>query len=143
MIGGCKNSNGQEPKITEKSSCPENCSIEYKDSTAEDVEQNMVADSSKENVVVYLEAYLDGNVKGYAGDKLLFDEKVETEESLGTTGKYFTYNYSEDSTLPKLKVELSNECIEFDINKKYKLIYVSYYQGKWNIIYSNVYPTYE
>ena len=103
----------------------------------------MVADKSKNNVVVFLEAYLDGVVKGYVDNKLIFNESIVTDESLGTTEKYFTYNYSKDNLLPKLKVEIDNDCLEFEIKKDYKLIYLSYYQERWDIIYSNVYPTYE
>lgn len=143
LLGGCKSSNGQDNKPTKESLCSKNISIKYHKVSKNDIEQDMVADKSKQNVVVFLEDYFDGIVKGYVNNELIFNENAVTDESLGTTEKYFTYNYSKDSKLPKLKIEIDSGCLEFDIKKGYKLIYLSYYKEKWDIIYSNVYPTYE
>ena len=139
LLGGCKSLTGQN----DESNCSKNITIQYHKASKKDVKEDMVADKSKNNVVVFLEAYFDGVVKGYVDNKLIFNESIVTDESLGTTEKYFPYNYSKDNLLPKLKVEIDNDCLEFEIKKDYKLIYLSYYQERWDIIYSNVYPTYE
>ena len=139
LIYGCKTSN----KSIVSSPCNDNISVKYHKVTKEDVKEGMVADKKQESVVVFFEDYYNGNVKAYANKELVFDEVIETDESLGTTEKHFTYNYSKDKSLPKLKVISENNCVEMSINKDYKLIYVYYYKDKWDIIYSNVYPTYE
>lgn len=139
LFGECKSSSGQNNELN----CSKNITIQYYKTSKKDIKENMVADKSKNNVVVFLEAYFDGIVKGYAGNKLIFNESIITDESLGTTEKYFTYNYSKDNLPPKLIVNIDDDCLEFEIKKNYKLIYLSYFKEKWNIIYSNVYPTYE
>ncbi len=143
LFSGCKSSKEQENNPTIESNCSKNVSIQYRKASEEAKKQDMVADKSKNNVVVFFEAYFDGIVKGYVNDELIFKENIVTDESLGTTEKYFTYDYSKDDVLPKLKVQTNNGCVEFDIKKDYKLIYLSFYEEKWDIIYSNVYPTYE
>ena len=139
LFGGCKSSTGQN----DRSNCSKNITIQYHTVSKEDIKQGMVVDKSENNVVVFLEAYFDGVVKGYARNELIFNENIVTDESLGTTGKYITYDYSDDNLLPKLRVEIDGDCLEFEIKKEYKLIFLSHYQEEWDIIYSNVYPTYE
>ena len=143
LLSGCKSSNIKENNPSKESLCSKNISIHYHKVSKEAIKQDMVADKSKDNVVVFLEAYFDGIVKGYINDKLIFNEDIVTDESLGTTKKYFTYDYSENDVLPKLKIQTKNSCIEFDIKKDYKLIYLYSYKEKWEITYSNIYPTYE
>ncbi|NOJ75343.1 hypothetical protein [Empedobacter stercoris] len=120
--------------------CSKNVFVKYRKSSKNHM---MVADKSKQTITVFLESYLSGNVQGYIGDELIFSDNVVTEESLGTTGKYFTYDYSKNSSLAKIKILTEDDCLEINIEKKYKLVYIYNYEGKWDVIYSNIYPTYE
>lgn len=129
LIFGCKSN-----KIT----------IKYdEESRYEDIDKKMIVDKSKESVTVFLESYFKGLVKGYIGNELVFNEKIETEESLGTTNEYFFYDYSRNKKTPKIKIKSDDNIAEIKIKKDYKLIYVYKHNDKWEIIYSNVYPTYE
>ena len=121
-----------------------NITIKYdEESRYEDINKEMIADKSKDNVIVYLEDYFNGEVKGYIGNKLIFNKKIETEESLGTTEENFFYNYANDTKLPKIKIESDMETAIIEIEKDYKIIYVYKHKNKWEIIYSNIYATYE
>lgn len=122
--------------------CSKNVSIQYRKSS-KDTNAQMIADKSKQTITVFLESHLNGKVQGYIGNKLIFSENVVTEESLGTTGKSFIYDYSNDSVLQKIKIHTESDCLEIKIEKRYKLVYIYNYDGKWDVIYSNVYPTYE
>ena len=118
--------------------------IKYdEESRYEDIDKEMIADKTKERVQVFLEDYFNGEVKGYIGSELVFNKKIETEESIGTTEESFFYDYSNDKKLPDIMIEADNESIEIKIIRDYKLIFVYKYKNKWDIIYSNVYPTYE
>lgn len=125
------------------STCGDSISVKYNKETRNDYNEGMIVRDNKESVIIYFEDFFNGYVKAYSDNKLLFNEKIETEESLGTTGKYFTYNYSKDKSIPVLNIFFEENCVEFSINKKFNLIYIYYYNDNWDIIYSNVYPTYE
>ncbi len=118
--------------------------IKYDDeSRYEDIDKKMIADKSKESVTIFFENFFNGQVKGFIGNELVFDKNIETEESLGTTNEYFFYDYSRNQKLPKIRIENEDEIAEIEINNDYKLIYVYKHNDNWEIIYSNVYPTYE
>jgi hypothetical protein len=118
--------------------------IKYDDeSRYEDIDKKMIADKSKESVTIFFENFFNGQVKGFIGNELMFDKNIETEESLGTTNEYFFYDYSRNQKLPKIRIENEDEIAEIEINNDYKLIYVYKHNDNWEIIYSNVYPTYE
>lgn len=125
--------------------CKQNkVTIKYDDeSRYEDIDKTMIADKSKESVTIFLESYFNGQVKGFIGDEIVFNKKIETEESLGTTNEYFFYDYSRNQKLPRIRIENEDEIAEIEINNDYKLIYVYKHNDNWEIIYSNVYPTYE
>jgi len=126
-------------------SCKSNkITIKYdKENRYEELDKSMVADKSKEYVIVFLEDYFNGEVKGYVGDELVFNEKIETEESIGTTLRTFIYDYSKNKKLPIIKIETEGKSVDIDIFRNYKLIYIYMEDDKWEIIYSNVYATYE
>jgi hypothetical protein len=118
--------------------------LKYDDeSRYENIDKKMIADKSKESVVIFLEDYFNGQVKGFIGDELVFDKNIKTEESLGTTSESFFYDYSGIQKLPNIKIESGKEIAEIEINIDYRLIYVYKHNENWEIIYSNVYPTYE
>lgn len=126
-----------------KGDCSKNTSIKYRKIPKSPKEQKLVADKSKQTITVFLESYFSGNVLGYIGNELIFSDNVITEESLGTTEKYFIYDYSKANSLAKIKILTENDCLEINIEKKYKLVYIYFYKGKWDVVYSNIYPTYE
>ena len=123
--------------------CSKNVFIQYRKTSKSSKNQTMIADKSKKTITVFLESYFRGNVQGFIEDELFFSDNVVTEESLGTTGKYFIYDYSKNSSLPKIKILTEDDCLEINIEKKYKIVYIYNYEGKWDVIYSNIYPTYE
>ncbi|MGB3452683.1 MAG: hypothetical protein WBA59_02515 [Moheibacter sp.] len=122
--------------------CSKNVFVQYH-KNSKGIKNQVTADNSKQTVTIFIESYFNGNVHGYIGDELVFNENVVTEESLGTTGKYFIYDYSKDSSLHKIKILTEDDCLEIGIEKKYKLVYIYNYKRKWDVIYSNVYSTYE
>ena len=67
----------------------------------------------------------NNKVKGYINGELVFDETVITDDASGISGQYFGYNYSNDDSLPTVKVDIEGiGCFEVKVLKKYKLIYV-------------------
>lgn len=134
------NINGKD--YNSDSDCSKNVFIQYRKPN-KNITNQMIANKSNQTITVFLESYFNGIIQGYIGEKMIFNENVVTEESLGTTGKYFIYDYSKDSDLATIKILTENDCLEINVKKKYKLVYIYNYEGKWDVIYSNVYPTYE
>ena len=131
-----------QPNGADLSSCKTDYNVKFQN-IAETVDKEMVADQKLENVVVFFEDYFNDTAKASIKGKNVFQEIINTEESLGTTGKHFSYNYSNDSEVSDIRIEYKEGCLLIPIKKNYKIIYVYHFDDKWEIIYSNVYPTYE
>lgn len=123
--------------------CSKDISIEYYRKGFKILTKNKIAEKSEQKVSIFLESYFNGNIQGFIGDQLIFNKNVVTEESIGTTEEFFIYDYSKDTTLPKIKILTEDNCLEFDIKKKYRLVYIYQYNGKWKVIYSNIYPIFQ
>lgn len=141
-LGLCYSQNIDSQDYNLFSKCSDNVSIQYWKPTKK-AKNKRIANKSDQKVTVFLESYFNGIVRGYVAKEKVFSENVVTEESLGTTGKYFIYDYSKDSDLPTIKILTENDCLEINIKKKYKLVYIYNYKERWDVIYSNFYPTYE
>lgn len=111
--------------------CSNNVSIKY-------LKNNRKNDSKK--VLVFFESDYNGVVKASSHDKIYINEKILTDESLGSTKKYIEYELSENNNLI---INYNNDCVLIEIKKGYKYIYLYYDLGFWKVIYTNTLPTYE
>ncbi len=131
-----------QPNDADKVTCKTDYSVNFQKTTGNS-DNEMVADQALENVVVFFENYFNDTAKASIKGNNVFNEIINTEESLGTTGKHFSYDYSNDSEIPDIRIEYKVDCISIPIKENYKIIYVYHFDDKWEIIYSNIYPTYE
>ncbi|MGM1055913.1 MAG: hypothetical protein ACQEWG_08515 [Bacteroidota bacterium] len=126
----------------DKANCKTDFSVNFQKITGNE-DYEMVADQALENVVVFFENYFNDTAKASINGNNVFNELINTEESLGTTGNYFSYDYSNYSEIPDIRIEYKEDCISIPIKENYKIIYVYHFEDKWEVIYSNIYPTYE
>src|SRR5690606_25091829 len=130
-----------QERVVESISCQENIIIQYDKTTVEAKKEGRTADKKLEAFTVYFLNDFDDYVKGYVNNKLLFDEKIQTNNITSDTDKYFGYNYSKDIESPILKISINEkECFDVEIDKRYKLIYVFLTkEGKFIVRFSNQY----
>lgn len=95
--------------------------------------------------IYFTEGYENDEIKAYVNGKLLFDETITTDESLGTTEKGFYHKYGEDKSSLVLKITKngSENCFDIILDKKFRQLFVYSDNNKWDIIYDNIYPLYE
>ncbi|MFT5751550.1 MAG: hypothetical protein ACI828_001662 [Flavobacteriales bacterium] len=142
ILSSCKS----KKTILVDTSCESITEIKY-DKVRKNDDKDLIVTHDKKSVIVLLEGNFNDSIRGYVNGNLIFKDLVKTEESLGTSFKYFFYDYSEGNFKPKIKVEMisGNDCIEFEVIEKYKLIHLYYYKKarKWTVVYSNVFSEYE
>tara|TARA_R110002012_G_scaffold318888_1_gene538034 strand:+ start:560 stop:1021 length:462 start_codon:yes stop_codon:yes gene_type:complete len=128
-------------KITENLSCDGNIEIQY-DRTKLFGNDNPKADRKLDAFQVIFLSDFDENIKAYINNKLVFDEYVTRGPNSHSLENTFGYNYKSDLKIPILKVESVEKgtCVDFEINKKYKIIYLFIDEnGKWIVRFSNEY----
>jgi hypothetical protein len=136
-ISSCKVSE----KIVENLSCEGNLEMQY-DRTKLFGNDNPKADKKSDVFQVIFLSDFDENIKAYVNDKLVFDEYVKIGTESHSIENTFGYNYESDSKTPILKVESVQKatCIDFEIDKKYKIIYLFINEnGEWIVRFSNEY----
>ena len=136
-VSSCKVSE----KITENISCGGNKTVQY-DKTKLFDNHNPKADRKLDAFQVIFLSDFDENIKAYVNEKLVFNEYVKRGTDSHSIENTFGYNYKTDSKLPILKVESIEKgtCVDFEINKKYKIIYLFIDEnGKWIVRFSNEY----
>lgn len=131
----CRSQDG----IVKSISCTSNVDVQYEKADAQAKKEGLVTDKNLEAFTVHFLYDFDGEVEAYVNDKLLFNEKIETNDVTDKTGKYFGYNYAKDDNTPILKIAIDNTCFDIKIDKNYKLIYVYFSKTEgWTVRFSNI-----
>lgn len=127
----------QQKQLINSLSCQNKISVQYDNSTAKGV----MAKGNKKSVIVFFMNDFDDKIKGYINGSQKFSGEVLTNETSGKSDKNFAYDYSNDKTLPILKIEKEDgSCFDIKIKKQYKLIYVFYDSNQeWIVRFSNKY----
>ncbi len=120
------------------SPCNNKVYIKFDKVTKNDIDEGRVVNFKTDGIMIFFEDYFDGRVKIFYNDKLVFNEILQTDESLGTTEKFFKFKNIKWEDKPKIKVVYGNNCVEIPFIKKYKFIYLSFNKGEWEILFSNV-----
>lgn len=95
--------------------------------------------------VYFTEGYENDNIKAFINGKLLFNETISTDESLGTTEKGFYYKYNNRKEIVSLKVVKNGkqDCLDLTLDKSFRQLFIYSNKNNWEVIYDNVYPLYE
>ncbi len=106
-----------------------NCSgeveIQYEKTSREIKQDGLKTDRKMKSVSIEFLNHFDHKVIGYVNGELMFEDTVITDDVTGMSEQYFGYNYSNDDSLPSIKVNIEGvDCFELEVLKKYKLIYV-------------------
>lgn len=127
----------QQKQLVNSFSCQNKITVQYDNSKAKGV----MAKGNKKSVTVFFMNDFNDKIKGYINGKQKFSGEVLTNEISGKSDKNFVYNYSNDTTLPILKIEKENgSCFDIRIKKQYKLIYIYYDSNQeWIVRFSNKY----
>ena len=123
-------------------SCNNDIIIQYEKENRTAKKEGRIAEKSLEAFSVTFLNIFNDDVEGYINNKLVFKDRVISNEVTGKSSATFGYNYSNDQDIPILKVSISNsdDCFDIPINLEYKLIYVfRTTDHNWIVRYSNIY----
>ena len=100
----------------------------------------MAKRDQKKITIIFLN-YFHDSIKLYINGNLKFHDVVVTDTVSGKSDKSFSYDYSDDRTLPMVKVGTEDgNCFDIQIKEKYKLVYIFFDKvKKWTIRFSNKY----
>lgn len=127
--------------MVESLSCDEDITIQYDKVSSEDQRNGIVADRFQKSVVVYFENTFYDSIKAYLNGEIIFDAFVKTDKSKASTDTLFGFRYSDKGKTDVLKIVSKKKgCIDFNINRDYKLIYLFFTEEKgWIVRFSNIY----
>ena len=137
FILGC----GSHQQIISSLSCGENVTIQYDKLSKADRRDGMLADANQNSALVYFENTFDDSIKAYLNGKIIFDAFVKTDNSKASADTLFGFRYSDKGKKDILKIVSKNKgCIDFNINRDYKLIYLFFTEKeRWIVRFSNIY----
>ena len=124
-------------KITKSNSTFSKVEIQYDKSRAKGV----MADKNQKRVVVYFMNYFNDTIRVFFNGSLIFRDFVTTDSVSGKSNKFFTYDYSQDLTMPLMKVvSKSGSSFEVQTVKRYKIIYLFFDESqKLTVRFTNRY----
>jgi hypothetical protein len=124
-------------KVVNNISCPGFINLQYDKTTAKGV----MAKKDLKKVTIFFLNYFNDSIKLYINGNLKFQDLVVTDSVSGKSEKSFSYDYSNDRTLPIMKVEFEGgNCFDIQIIEKYKIVYLFNDNFKrWTIRFSNRY----
>jgi len=127
----------QQKQLVNSLSCQNKIAVQYDNSKA----KGAMATGNKKSVVVFFMNDFNDKIKGFINGKQRFSGEVLTNETSGKSDKNFTYDYSNDKSLPILKIEKEDGgCFDIEVKKRYKLIYIFYDSNQgWIVRFSNKY----
>ena len=127
----------QSKKVVSSISCANTFNLQYDKTSSKGV---MAKRSQKKVTIFFLNSFHD-SIKVYINGVLKFDNVVVTDSVSVKSDKSFTYEYSNNSNIPIIKVEnKEGNCFDLKVKKRYKLIYVFYDSSKkWTVRFSNKY----
>ena len=134
---GCKS----QDRLVDNISCSGEVTVQY-DRIKQSDKDKPKADKDLDALMVYFLSDFNDSIRAYINNKVVFEQQVEIGADSHSLENFFGYNYSEDSSVPILKVEsLTREtCFDIPIEKDYKLIYVFLNDdGEWTVRFSNIY----
>jgi hypothetical protein len=122
-------------------SCDEAITIQHDQVSHEDRRTGILADQLQNSIVVYFENTFRDSITAYLNGAVIFDAFVDTEESKDGADTLFAFRYSDKNTIDILKiVSKQNGCIDFKIDRDYKLIYLFFTEERrWIARFSNIY----
>lgn len=128
-------------KVVSGLSCEEDVTIQYDTISTEDRQHGTLADPHQNSSVVYFENTFEDSIKVYVNGEIIFDAFVKTDNSKASADTLLGFRYSDKGKTDILKiVSKKMGCIEFDVNRDYKLIYLFYTEErKWIVRFSNIY----
>jgi len=87
--------------------------------------------------------FKNDTIQAFINGKLLGEVVVSTDPSIGTTEKGFRYKYKKNESNLILKiVKNGKDCMEITLDKKFRQLFISFTDNKWEIIFDNIYPFY-
>ncbi|MFV0201533.1 hypothetical protein OBJ99_11875 [Empedobacter falsenii] len=72
----------------------------------------------------------------FLNETLLFDKKIKTDFSLSYAGEVY-FPITNNSTIKIYTEDSINNCLEFNVNQKYRYIFIYKFGDKLKLIYSN------
>ncbi len=134
---GCSN----RQQIISSLSCGEGVTIQYDKVSRADRRHGTLADPRQQSAVVYFENSFEDWIKAYLNGEIIFDAFVKTDNSKASADTLFGFRYSDKGKTDILKIVSKKQgCIDFKINRNYKLIYLFFTEEKrWIARFSNIY----
>jgi hypothetical protein len=136
-ILGC----GSHRQVLSSISCGEKVTFQYDKLSKADRRDGVLADANQNSALVYFENTFDDSIKAYLNGEIIFDAFVKTDNSKASADTLFGFRNSNKGKTGVLKIVSKNKgCIEFNVNRDYKLIYLFFTEEQgWIVRFSNTY----
>ncbi|WPO81975.1 hypothetical protein SD427_14540 [Chryseobacterium sp. JJR-5R] len=132
MVFSCKN----HTNSIKQSSCNDIYEIQYDKSKKYLLSKK---EKDKNYFIIYIENNFNDKLKININKKIIFDKQVITNnQKPDDYSERIIYKMDgNDKNIMNLQSELNKACIEIPLDKKYRIIYLFYYQNKFIVRFSN------
>lgn len=98
-------------------------------------------DTSQKIISLIFEMNFDDSIVIELNNEALFQERIKTISNLSVVRKNFEIDYSKFKESPMVRINLveKKRCVEFKVVHGFRLLYLNYFDGFWNLERSN-YP---